>query len=415
MKLLIAGGGGDMGSFIVRDSIQSSIWTEITIADIDESSSRKLISELKDSRISYIKMDANNHEQMVHIFQKYNIVCSAIGPFYLFGPKVARACIEAKVPLVDICDDSGPTLEILQMDETAKQAKIPILLGYGWTPGLTNLMVRHAYSKLDKSSSKSFDISWAGGAADSEGLAVIMHVLYAVTGRFPSYQNGEFIDVPAGKGNVKIDFPAPLGIIGVFDCGHPEPVTIPKFLGSDIKRVTLKGGLTPDWNNKFAASMKQLHLTQGRTRKKVLSKFVHLTERVFETGGVAASSARVDIYGSKDGKQVHWVYCTPSIVMGKLTGYSASIAAQLLAKGIIKGTGVLPPEALPVEIPKMFFDEMKKRDIEIIFDEGDPLDIFKNPIPYTPKFLSEYGLTILIIIGFLGLLIVIFRLLTVLF
>ena len=411
MRLLIAGGCGDMGSYIVRDSIQSSIWTEIAIADIDESSSRKLISELNDSRMSYIKMNAKDHDAMVRIFQEYDIVCSAIGPFYIFGPKVAKACIEAKVPLVDICDDSGPTLEILKMDEAAKQAKIPILLGYGWTPGLTNLMVKYAYSKLDKDSSKNFDISWAGGAADSEGLAVIMHVLYAVTGSFPSYQNGEFIEVLAGKGTVKIDFPPPLGEIGVFDCGHPEPVTIPKFLGSDVNRVTLKGGLTPDWNNKFAASMKQLHLTQGKTRKKVLSKLVHLTERIFETGGVAASAARVDIYGSKDNKKIHWVYCTPSIVMGKLTGFPASIAVQLLAEGKISGTGVLPPEALPEEVPRMFFDEMKKRGIEMIFDEGDPLDFFRKPIPYTPSFLSEYGLTFLIIIGLLGVLFIISRLL----
>ncbi|NHJ01218.1 MAG: hypothetical protein EAX86_03705 [Candidatus Heimdallarchaeota archaeon] len=135
-----------------------------------------------------------------------------------------------------------------------------------------------------------------------------MHVLYAITGNFPSYQNGLFIDVPAGEGNLKIDFPAPLGTIGVFDCGHPEPVTIPKFLDSNVERVTLKGGLTPDWNNKFATSMKQLHLTQGKNRKKILAKLVHLTEKIFETGGVAASSARVDIYGFKDNKRVHWVY-----------------------------------------------------------------------------------------------------------
>ncbi|MHA1228763.1 MAG: saccharopine dehydrogenase family protein, partial [Candidatus Hodarchaeales archaeon] len=277
----------------------------------------------------------------------------------------------------------------------------PIYLGYGWTPGLSNLLARHAYNILDKDKPVAFDISWAGGAADSEGLAVIMHVLYAVTGEFPSYQDGKYINVPAGGGHVKLDFPEPLGEILVFDCGHPEPVTIPKYI-PNVKRCTLKGGLTPDWNNKFADSMKQLHLTQGKKRKTFLAKTVHFTEKLFATGGVAASSARVDIYGVKDGKEVHWVYCTPSIEMGYLTGIPASVAAQLYAEGKISGVGIIPPEANPN--PELFFDELKKRNIEMIFDENDPLKYFKDPEPYQLGFLEKYGFTALIIFVLLVLL-----------
>jgi saccharopine dehydrogenase-like NADP-dependent oxidoreductase len=227
-----------------------------------------------------------------------------------------------------------------------------------------------------------------------------MHVLYAVTGEFPAYIDGKYIDVPAGKGNVKLDFPEPLGTVGVFDCGHPEPVTIPKFL-PEVTKCSLKGGLTPDWNNKFADSMKQLHLTQGKFRKQILGKLVHLTESIFATGGVAASSARVDIQGTYDGKRVHWVYATPSLEMGVLTGYPAAITAQLFAQGKLNMVGVIPPEAIPDPAP--FFKEMKKRNIEMIFDENDPLKIFKKPEPFSPGFLARYGLSIAILV-FLGIL-----------
>ncbi len=159
MKLLIAGGARGMGSYIVKDAVQRTIWTDITIADINESRSKRRISELNDSRLSYTKIDACNHEDMVKIIQKFDVVYSAIGPFYIFGPKVARACIEAKVPLIDIRDDSGPTIEILEMNEDAKKAGIPIFLGFGCNPGLTNLMVKHAYTRLDKNSPMTFDIS----------------------------------------------------------------------------------------------------------------------------------------------------------------------------------------------------------------------------------------------------------------
>ncbi|MHA1994881.1 MAG: saccharopine dehydrogenase family protein [Candidatus Hodarchaeales archaeon] len=398
MKLLILGAAGDMGSYILRDAVKFGDWTNITVADINEKRARQLINELNDPRLDYRKVDATQHSQLVDLLEGYDVACSAIGPFYFFGPKVVKAAIEAKTPLVDICDDSGPTLEILKMDEEAKSAKIPIFLGYGWTPGLTNLLARYAYNKLDKDKPIEFDISWAGGAADSEGLAVIMHVLYAVTGDFPTYIDGEYRNVPAGKGNVRLDFPEPLGTIGVFDCGHPEPVTIPKFL-PEVTKCTLKGGLTPDWNNKFADSMKQLHLTQGKFRKQVLGKLVHLTESIFATGGVAASSARVDIQGTYKGKNIHWVYATPSLEMGELTGYPAAITAQLFAQGKLAMEGIIPPEA--ISDPTPFFDEMRKRKIEMIFDENEPLQIFKKPEPFTPGFVARYGLSIGILV-FLG-------------
>jgi saccharopine dehydrogenase-like NADP-dependent oxidoreductase len=401
MKLLILGAVGDMGSYILKDAVKFGDWIKITIADINEKRASKLLKEINDSRLDFRKVDATNHTQLVKLLQEYDIACSAIGPFYFFGPKVVKAAIAAKTPLIDICDDSGPTLEVLEMNQAAKDAEIPIFLGYGWTPGLTNILARHAYNKLDQDKPIELDISWAGGAADSEGLAVIMHVLYAVTGDFPAFIDGKYVDVPAGKGNARIDFPEPLGTIGVFDCGHPEPVTIPKFLPG-VTKCTLKGGLTPDWNNKFAESMKQLHLTQGIIRKKVLSKIVHLTEGIFATGGIAASSARVDVQGTtKGGKKVHWVYATPSLEMGVLTGYTAAITAQLFAQGKLNMVGVVPPEAIPES--DLFFDEMKKRKIEMIFDESDPLKIFKKPEPFTPGMLAQYGLTIAILI-FLGIL-----------
>ncbi|MFX1283885.1 MAG: saccharopine dehydrogenase family protein [Promethearchaeota archaeon] len=396
MKLLILGGAGDMGSYIVKDAVKfGTIWTKIAIADINEKKAKRIMSQLNDSRLEFIKVDATNHDEMVNLMKHYEIACSAIGPFYFFGPKIARAAIEAKIPLVDICDDPDPTQEVLEMDAAAKEANVPIFLGYGWTPGLSNLMALKAYNKLDRGPVK-LNIAWAGGAADSEGFAVILHVYYAVTGSFPSYQDGKFIDAPAGKGNIKIDFPLPLKTVSVFDCGHPEPVTIPRFL-PNVTECTLKGGLTPDWNNKFLESFKQLHLIQGKSRQKFWARVIHATEKLFATGGVAASSVRVDIHGTYKDSPVHWVYCTPSITMGKLTGYPAAIAAHLYAEGKITGTGVLPPEALPAGAPDLFFEDLKKRNIEMIFDENKPLKHFGLPELYSPGFFAKYGFTILIL------------------
>lgn len=389
-KLLVLGAAGDMGSYALKQSIQFGIYSEITIGDINEKKALELIAEYNDPKIKFQRVNAYDHDQLVKIMGEHDVIISCIGPFYKFGPSVARAAIDAKKPLVDICDDYGPTQEILKMDEDAKKAGIPLFIGYGWTPGLSNILTKYGYQKLDQNKPIKVNISWAGGAADSQGLAVIMHVLYAVTGNIPSFLDGKLVDVPAGKGHYKVDFPNPMGKVTVFDCGHPEPVTIPKYL-KGIVECTLKGGLTPNWNNKFADSLKQLHLTQGKCRADFVSKAVHATEALFAAGGVAASSARVDLFGQMNGKDVHLVYSTPSIPMGELTGYPAAIAAKLYAEGKISGAGVVPPELME---PQVFFDELKKIGIEMIYDDdGEPKQL-QDSEPYTQTFLDKYGLTI---------------------
>ena len=84
MKLLILGGSGDMGSFIVRDSLKFGQWSQITIADINEKRSKALINELDDPRLDFKSVDATNHEDLVSLLKNFDVACSAIGPFYIF-------------------------------------------------------------------------------------------------------------------------------------------------------------------------------------------------------------------------------------------------------------------------------------------------------------------------------------------
>lgn len=122
---------------------------------------------------------------------------------------------------------------------------------------------------------------------------------------------------------------------------------------------------------KMSESFKHFRLLQGDRRRKFLAKFVHRIESLFAVGGIAASSAWVDIKGVLKGNDIHWVYCTPSMTMGELTGYPASFIAQFFAEGKIGGIGILPPEALAKNAPELFFNELKERNINMIRDEKE--------------------------------------------
>jgi len=225
MKLLVLGGAGDMGSNIVRFASESRSIDEVHIGDINKKAGEALAKELGD-KCKYVYVNARENENFIAALKNYDLVASALGPFYEFGPLVARSCIEAGVSLFDICDDYDAAKEILNLNDEAKNKKITIITGIGWTPGLSNLLAKYAYETLENI--ERIKIYWVGSAADSKGLAVIMHLLYAITGKVPMYKDGKEVLVKAGNGKESVIYPNPINKAFAYYTGHPEPVTIPK-------------------------------------------------------------------------------------------------------------------------------------------------------------------------------------------
>ncbi|HID85935.1 MAG TPA: saccharopine dehydrogenase, partial [Anaerolineae bacterium] len=258
----------------------------------------------------------------------------------------------------DICDDHGPIQELFALDEAAKEAGVTVITGLGWTPGITNILAKRAAEELDEV--EEIKISWAGGAADSTGLAVIMHVFYAVTGKVPTYRDRAWTEVPAGSEAEVVEFPAPLGRIRVFHCGHPEPLTIPRYIKA--KTVSLKGALTPDWNNRLADLFARLGLIGTPAKNAHMARIIHAIEGIFRVGGIAVSGARVDVRGRKGDERRTLSYSTAD-KMGRLTGIPAAIGALMLARGEIAARGVFAPEGC-IE-PRPFLAELAQRGIEV--------------------------------------------------
>lgn len=356
MHVVVLGGAGDMGSYVVRDLLEHSD-ARVTIADYRVKQARKLAAELGE-RAAGMFVDANNRDSLLGAMRSADAVVGCIGPFYAFAPRMVRAAIRAGVNYVDICDDYGPMEELFALHEDAQAAGTTVITGLGWTPGLSNVMARKAADQLDEVDE--IRIAWVGGAADSQGLAVIKHVFYAITGDVPTYRDGQWVDVPARSGRERVEFPQPLGAIEVFHSGHPEPLTIPRYI--EAKTVSLKGSLTPRWNVLLASLFVKLGLTRTPGRIDRLARLVHRIEGLFRAGGVPLSGLRVDVRGRRDGEG--WTYSfTTADKMGRLTGIPAAIGAVMLARGEIEPRGVLAPEGC-IE-PEPFLAELSKRGIEV--------------------------------------------------
>lgn len=358
MRVIVLGGAGDMGSSAVRTLAGISDVDEVVIGDINVERAREIAEEIGE-KVSAEKVDIRKHEELVRILRGFDVVLNCVGPFYEWAEPVIRGAMDAGLNYVDICDDHDPTERMMQMDEEVKKAGILALIGCGWTPGLSNILARYGAEKLGVSDE--IRISWVGGAADSTGFAVVKHVFHALTGKVPQYIDGELVRVDAGSGMERVLFPEPIGDVGVLYCGHPEPLTIPKYI-EGVRTCTLKGALIPEWQNSLAKVFVKLGLTGGRRRKHWLAKAIHAIEDVFRAGGLPISGIRVDIRGERRGKEKRLILGAADR-MYRLTGITAALTTAMVGRGQITGEGVYPPEA-KIE-PKKILKELEKYDIEI--------------------------------------------------
>ena len=101
MRVIALGGAGMMGRFGVKDLATKDKVEELLIADYDLEAAEALARELG-SKCSAVRVDANNHAEMVEKIRGFDVAMGTIGPFYKYEKKVASACIDAGVDYVSI-------------------------------------------------------------------------------------------------------------------------------------------------------------------------------------------------------------------------------------------------------------------------------------------------------------------------
>ncbi len=363
MKIVVLGGAGDMGSETVRDLLNYSQVKQVTIADLNRDAATKIVSQIGGgSRLKIEQVDATSPGGLEAVMAGHDVAAGALGPFYRFEKSIVEAAIRTGVDYVSICDDYDAVKAVLPLDQEAKDKGCRILTGLGWTPGLSNMLALRGYRELEDVDS--IRIYWAGSAGDSTGLAVIMHTIHIFQGAAASFQGGEFIEVEAGSGREAVEFPPPLGRIHTFQVGHPEPVTIPRYLPG-LSAVTLKGGLAESYLSRLARLIGNLKLADSGPKKQRVGRLMKGLMPLFPTDKKRAlSGIRVDITGRRRGKNILLSYGAVDH-MRRLTGIPLSIGAYLLAKGEIKRCGVFGPEAEGAVEPDLFFEELDRRQVLI--------------------------------------------------
>ena len=338
-----------MGQGVARDLIKQEPITDVVLGDLFPDPER-LSPKLRDSaKTTLVKMDVNDHSGMVNAFKDVDVIINCAGPFYKTAVPVARAAVEARVNYIDICDDYEGT-EILfnsDIDEMAKQAGITVLTGMGSDPGTNNVLVKWYADRLD--SVDEIYLYWVVAIAELSGAAWD-HSLHMTLGKIPQYIDGELVHVEGGTGVVAEEFLDPLGTCHVRYVGHPQPLTIPRYI-QGVKNVIIKGALIPLWVDELIKEQKDTGLLSKEPLELNGAAVIpyDLTLKLWETipegrdKGPQASGLKVIVKGVREDKKVTY---TADMVgrMAPGTGIPASIAALMMNEGDVTEKGVMAPE-----------------------------------------------------------------------
>ena len=349
MRALIIGGVGGMGQGVARDLIKQKQVEAVILADLYPDPERLSTKLRENKKTSLIKMDVNDHDLMVKAFKDVNVVINTAGPFYKTAVPVAKAAVEAKVNYIDICDDYEGT-EILfnsDIDMMAKKAGITVLTGMGSDPGTNNILVKWYADRMDKVDE--IYLYWVVSIAELAGAAWD-HSLHMTLGKIPQYIDGKLVYVEGGTEETPEQFLEPLGTCHVRYVGHPQPLTLPRYI-KGVKNVIIKGALIPLWVDELIQEQKKTGLLDSEpidikgTKVSPYDMALKLWETIPEgrDNGPQSSGLKVIVKGQKDGKKITY---TADMVgrMAPGTGLPASIAALMMDAGDVTIKGVVAPE-----------------------------------------------------------------------
>ena len=373
MKVIVLG-SGKIGSIMAREFASSVDGAMITMADIDEGRAKSAASAIPGA--DWVTIDTTDYKDLVGKLGGYDLVLGALPGDY--GYMSIKAAIEAGANMVDV---SYTVEDPTGLNDAAKAKGVTIIPDCGVAPGLSNILVGYAASRLDKVKTVHFMV---GGIPEKPVPPIGYTITWSAEGLIDEYvrdvsiiEGGEKISVPALSGLEEIEFPG-VGVLESFYTdglrtladsiegvdsmwektlrypGHVEKVRLLRELGffADEPVKTRVGEVTP---------------------KDVTARIFERTLWMPEVGDLLAM--RIEVSGESGEEEKKYEYRlvdyfnheTGVSAMARTTGYTAAIVAGMLAKGKVTEKGVLVTENLAKDprFTEGLLSELRKRGIQV--------------------------------------------------
>jgi lysine 6-dehydrogenase len=390
MKVLLLG-TGMQGKAALYDLARSDDVTEIVAADGDLGALQVYLSEMDHgAKVRPEALNAADPDSLARVFARQPDVAIDLLPVS-FSDAVAGAAVEHGVHLVNTIYTT-PAMRALATEAQARG--ITLLPEFGLDPGIDLLMLGRAAREVD-----SIEGVKSYGAGIPEMATADNPIKYKITWTFHgvlvSYRrearlirDGQLLEI----GGRRIFYPENLHDLTIEGVGqleaYPNGDALPYvgLLGLDAARLEHMGrySLRYPGHSRFWRALVDLDLLedepvmvdgQAVDRKRFLA--AAMAPRLqLGPGERDIVILRVDLWGKKDGRPARVItqlidrrdLDTGFTAMNRTVGFTASIGAQLIGRGIIDKRGLLSPVTdVPYDI---VVDELAKRNIQITSEQA---------------------------------------------
>jgi saccharopine dehydrogenase (NAD+, L-lysine-forming) len=365
MRIVVVGGAGEIGAEIARDLAGIDEIDSLLIADLNEGGAAALASELDRPGVVASKLDVHDRESALELLAPADLLMNCTS-FALFDA-VFDLALEARVDYADLISEPSEGQRA-----AAARAGIAAISGLGATPGLSNVLVRHAAEQLDDI--REVNVSWASSRTVAPTPGLLDTILWEVSEDRATrcfFRDGRHQHAAFLEGSRIVEFAPPVGRQFVYYVPHPEVMTLPSHFPT-IRDCAVRGS----WRPEIMQDMR------------VLERYGLLSPRALEStrqaiwerwGGVRDAApwtlyVNVEVCGTRDDELLRRTYNVSHPTewglrgVARMTGIPAAVGAELLARHGRTATGFVDPEEY--YDPFEFLAQLERRSgIEIDCDQ----------------------------------------------
>jgi len=375
MKVFCLGGAGRICRESVHDLATHSEFEQIVIGDYSLPAALEVKRWLNDRRLEAVEVDVRNVSETASLMKGFDVVMD--GTQITLNGYSTECIARAGCHGVNL-NGFGEENQWAGLFKEAGKACVP---GFGMTPGLTQMMAMRAANELDQVDE--VFVSHGAFRPIAFSPAIMETTIYEYAPDLPSrvvFENGRMLQVPPFSRPKKIQLPEPFGETVQYIIPHSETVTLAQALKpKGVKLIEVRGA----WPAQNMLLLKGLHeyglLSNPKVRfKGVEAGLMSLIGEYLQDCEAGRSTAlygyalHVEVTGSRAGRRKRAVLThTHPASDGSIpdwaglraytrnVGIPLAVAAEYLARGRVKKTGVLIPEE--AFIPEEIFGELEKR------------------------------------------------------
>jgi saccharopine dehydrogenase-like NADP-dependent oxidoreductase len=348
--VVVFGAAGGVGASLSRD-LAADESLSLRLVDVDTTA----IDELRSDRVEVIGADLLTPRDAADVCRGASLLVNCLS-FPFFEQTLAIA-IDQRLDYADLVSEPSP-----EQIAAVRDAGIVAVPGLGLSPGLTNVIVRHASEELEL---HSVEILFAIFREIAPSRGALDTIVWEAGEHSPDrnyYEDGRLIPAGPADGGRTIDFGDDFGVLDVYVRPHPEPKSLPRNFPT-IRYCSVRGTWQPELMADLAVLNKYGLLDEEngpRTKEAIWRR----------RGGISGQkyfgqfAARIEVRGTRAGDRCRRTYdivVPPDGSTYPLTGTCAAVGVRLLVGRERDRVGVLEPEVF--FDPREYFDGLDRQGV----------------------------------------------------